>query len=160
LAAASAVARRQPDEARRLSEQAWSVTSGHPTPENIAMVYPAPTRCGSGAAMTMPLVPVDVKDFDPDQAFDDDDYVTRLLDHIVRRDVGSSEQGIRRVLSLEPRLVRAAAGLVVRMVDGRRWPEAIDVARHLIRAAPDSGRGWALLGYAEARANHWTEAQA
>lgn len=84
-----------------------------------------------------------------------------------RRD---AEAHLRAALSADPRHVDAAGLLAVLMLEERadrpegtstaRVPEALEVAQELVRAAPDSGRAWAVLGMVRARAGDWTAAQA
>jgi GWxTD domain-containing protein len=72
----------------------------------------------------------------------------------------TAEDRLRAALAAEPRHVAAAGLLTVLLAEERRWAEAVEVGRRLIRAAPDSGRAWAILGAAQAREGRWAEAQA
>lgn len=74
-------------------------------------------------------------------------------------DRAEAEEHLRAALSAEPRHVDAAGLLVVTLLAQDRREEGLEVAQRLVRAAPDSGRAWALLGFARARAGRWTEAQ-
>jgi GWxTD domain-containing protein len=79
----------------------------------------------------------------------------------------AAEEHLHKALSADPRHVDAAGLLVVLLLEGGdsgavapRKDEAIAVARGLVRAAPDSGRAWAVLGMALARNLQWVDAQA
>jgi GWxTD domain-containing protein len=50
--------------------------------------------------------------------------------------------------------------LAVALGEGGRWEEAVPVARRLVRAVPDSGRAWAILGMTYARTGRWRGAEA
>jgi GWxTD domain-containing protein len=71
-----------------------------------------------------------------------------------------AEDRLRAALAAEPRHVGAAGLLAVLLGETDRWSEAVEVGRVLVRAAPDSGRAWAVLGMAQAREGRWREAQA
>jgi len=71
-----------------------------------------------------------------------------------------AEEGLRTVLRLRPLDLEAAGLLVVVFGERGRWEEAAGVTRRLTRAAPDSGRAWALHGLTMARTNRWPEASA
>jgi GWxTD domain-containing protein len=70
-----------------------------------------------------------------------------------------AEERLRAALSAQPRHVGAAGLLAVLLGEERRWAEAVEVGQTLVRAAPDSGRGWAVLGMAQAREGRWRDAQ-
>lgn len=72
----------------------------------------------------------------------------------------TAETHLRGTLSAEPRHVSAAGLLAVLLGEERRWPEAVELGQSLVRAAPDSGRAWAVLGMALARDGRWSDAQA
>jgi len=72
----------------------------------------------------------------------------------------NAEGALWQVLRANPGDVRATGLLVVLMGETYRWEETIPLARRLVRAVPDSGRAWALLGLACARAGRWTDATA
>ena len=72
----------------------------------------------------------------------------------------AAEERLRAALVAQPRHVAAAGLLTVLLGEERRWAEAATVGRTLVRAAPDSGRAWAVLGAAQAREGRWNEAQA
>jgi GWxTD domain-containing protein len=72
----------------------------------------------------------------------------------------ASEERLRAALVAEPRHVAATGLLAVLLGEEQRWAEAEEVGRMLVRAAPDSGRAWAVLGAAQARQGRWREAQA
>ena len=75
-------------------------------------------------------------------------------------DRAAAEEHLRAALSADPRHVDAAGLLAVLLGEQDRWNEAYDMARALQRAAPDSGRAWAVLGLALVRQFRWREAQA
>lgn len=75
-------------------------------------------------------------------------------------DRDAAEERLRAALAAEPRFVAAAGLLAVLMGEEGRWSEAVEIGRLLVRAAPDSGRAWAVLGMAQARDARWSEAQA
>jgi len=72
----------------------------------------------------------------------------------------AAEEHLRAGLAADPRHVGAAGLLAVLLLEEDRTPEAVELARALVRAAPDSGRGWAVLGMALARERRWADAQA
>lgn len=72
----------------------------------------------------------------------------------------AAEDHLRASLSADPRRVDAAGLLIVSLGEVDRWAEAFEVARQTVRAVPDSGRAWALLGLTMARQSRWREAQA
>jgi GWxTD domain-containing protein len=72
----------------------------------------------------------------------------------------NAEGALTRVLGARPGDVRAAGLLIVLMGETYRWEEAVPLGRRLVRAAPDSGRAWALLGLAYTRSGRWKEATA
>ena len=72
----------------------------------------------------------------------------------------NAEGALWQVLRARPGDVRATGLLVVLMGETYRWEEAVSVARRLVRAVPDSGRAWALLGLAHARVGRWNAATA
>jgi GWxTD domain-containing protein len=74
-------------------------------------------------------------------------------------DRGAAEQYLRATLATDPARVDAAGLLAVLLGEEDRWEEAVELGRQLVRAAPDSGRGWAVLGLALVRTNRWPEAQ-
>ncbi|MEX1050971.1 MAG: GWxTD domain-containing protein, partial [Gemmatimonadales bacterium] len=71
----------------------------------------------------------------------------------------NGERHFRRALQVRPHHVQAAAGLVVLLGAQDRWSEALETARQLVRAAPDSGMSWAIAGLVYSRMNRWSEAQ-
>lgn len=105
---------------------------------------------------------------DDQQAMGDWKYVQRFFEQQVTPDSGhpgeadldDAETHLRDALKADPRAVDAAGLLIVAMGEGNRWQEAYDQARALVRAAPDSGRAWALEGLTLARRNRWAQAQA
>lgn len=141
----------------------------HPSPATATMLYRAArVQFGrSGRAGSRPVT-MDVRELDKERAYDDEDFVDKFLNERVRNDldgvftttVHDAEEYARAALVAEPRYVAAGGLLALIMVDQRRSPEAISVTRHLVAAAPDSGRAWALLGMSLTRANKWGEAQA
>jgi GWxTD domain-containing protein len=102
-----------------------------------------------------------------EELYADWNYAERFVEQQVKPDPGdagaadriSTEDHLRAALIANPRHIRAAGLLTVLMGENERWPEALDVTRRLVRAAPDSGRAWALWGMALTRANRWAEAQ-
>ncbi|HEX9631453.1 MAG TPA: GWxTD domain-containing protein [Gemmatimonadales bacterium] len=71
----------------------------------------------------------------------------------------ASEEHLRAALSADPRHVNAAGLLAVLLLEDGRRVEAVELGRTLVRAAPDSGRAWAVLGMTLAREDRWAEAQ-
>lgn len=71
-----------------------------------------------------------------------------------------AEQYLRAALAADPRSVHAAGLLAVLLGEGQRWDEAVELGRQLVRAVPDSGNAWAVLGMALARTLRWADAQA
>lgn len=72
----------------------------------------------------------------------------------------AAEDYLRATLASDPRHVAAAGLLTVLLLETDRGEEAVELARHLVRAAPDSGRAWALLGTALVRTLAWPAAAA
>ena len=72
----------------------------------------------------------------------------------------SAEGALWQTLHANPADVRATGLLVVLMGETYRWEEAVPLTRRLVRAVPDSGRAWALLGLACARTGRWNDAAA
>jgi GWxTD domain-containing protein len=93
-------------------------------------------------------------------------YWQEFLDHGVREvpvanaDLAEAEDLLWKNRSTHPSDVRSTGLLIVLLGETYRWEETVPVARHLVRAAPDSGRAWALLGLAYARTDRWPEATA
>ncbi|HEY2825783.1 MAG TPA: GWxTD domain-containing protein [Gemmatimonadales bacterium] len=103
---------------------------------------------------------------DDSTAMADPDYANRLIAERGHPTPGagemylaSAEDELRGAVSAGPGFVPAAGLLVVLLGEQSRWAEAVDAGRHLVRAAKDSGRAWAILGLAFARANRWRESQ-
>jgi GWxTD domain-containing protein len=71
----------------------------------------------------------------------------------------AAEEALRLALGAEPRFVDAAGLLAVLFGEQGRWAESYEMARQLTRAAPDSGRAWAILGLSLVRLGRWREAQ-
>jgi GWxTD domain-containing protein len=72
----------------------------------------------------------------------------------------AAEEHLRAARAADPRHVNAAGLLAVLLLDEGRGPEAVELGRALVGAAPDSGRAWAVLGMTLARADRWSDAQA
>jgi GWxTD domain-containing protein len=72
----------------------------------------------------------------------------------------AAEEHLRAVLAADPRHVGAAGLLVVLQLEQDRAVEALETGERLVRATPDSGRAWAILGLALVRAGRWPEARA
>jgi GWxTD domain-containing protein len=72
----------------------------------------------------------------------------------------AAAEHLRAALAADPRHVDAAGLLAVALGEEGRWTEVGALAEQVVRAAPDSGRAWAILGTARARENRWKEAQA
>ncbi|HEY2825432.1 MAG TPA: hypothetical protein VGI83_07810 [Gemmatimonadales bacterium] len=70
-----------------------------------------------------------------------------------------AENHVRAAVAQSPAYVNAAGLLVVMLGDQSRWEEAYEVARGVVRAAPDSGGAYAILGLVQARMGRWREAQ-
>jgi GWxTD domain-containing protein len=75
-------------------------------------------------------------------------------------DRNEAEQYLRAALAADPRSVDAAGLLAVLLGESQRWDEAVELGHQLVRAAPDSGNAWAVLGLALARKLRWADAQA
>jgi GWxTD domain-containing protein len=83
-----------------------------------------------------------------------------VSDDLGDADRRASETHLRAALAADPRHVNAAGLLAVLLIEADRGAEAVALGRALVRAAPDSGRAWAVLGMTLARAQRWAEAQA
>jgi len=75
-------------------------------------------------------------------------------------DRNEAEQYLRAALAADPRRVDAAGLLAVLLGEGERWDEAVALGRQLVRAVPDSGNAWAVLGMALVRTLRWADGQA
>jgi GWxTD domain-containing protein len=75
-------------------------------------------------------------------------------------ELGRVEEALWAVLRAEPLNVDAAGLLLVALGELDRWEEGAALTRRMVRAAPDSGRVWALHGLALARTHRWREALA
>jgi GWxTD domain-containing protein len=75
-------------------------------------------------------------------------------------DRGEAEQYLRAALAADPRRVDAAGLLAVLLGEEHRWDEAVELGRRLVRAVPDSGNAWAVLGLALTRTLRWRDARA
>ncbi|HEY2825719.1 MAG TPA: tetratricopeptide repeat protein, partial [Gemmatimonadales bacterium] len=110
----------------------------------------------------------DATTFDAAQGMGDWNYLETFLSRFVKADSSDpgasmreqAENHLHAALSANPRDVTAAGLLDVLLTEQRRWEEAVAMARRLVRAAPDSGRAWAILGAALTRSNEWGHAQA
>lgn len=81
-----------------------------------------------------------------------------------------AEEHLRAALASNAQHVDAAGLLAVLLLEvpsgepegtsAARREEAVEVGQAVVRAAPDSGRAWAVLGMALARAGQWVRAQA
>jgi GWxTD domain-containing protein len=71
----------------------------------------------------------------------------------------AAEEHLRATLAADPRHVGAAGLLAVLLLEEDRGSEAAALGRALVRAAPDSGRAWAVLGMTLAREHRWADAQ-
>lgn len=71
----------------------------------------------------------------------------------------AAEEHLRAALAADPRQVDAAGLLAVLQLEEQRGAEAVATAQNLVRAAPDSGRAWAVLGMALVRDQRWQDAQ-
>lgn len=71
-----------------------------------------------------------------------------------------AEDRLRAALRADVGHVAAAGLLAVLLGEEDRWTEALEVGRRLVRAAPDSGRAWAVLALALTRDHQWGAAQA
>ncbi|HEY2824973.1 MAG TPA: hypothetical protein VGI83_05460 [Gemmatimonadales bacterium] len=133
----------------------------HPTPDNAFLIYMASysreARDGY-EAWSRPAVPGSGWP-DEDRVYDDGS-IARILDAQGGSSNARAEAYLRAALTGSPGLMPAGTSLIVQLVNGRRWEEAIEASRRLVRAVPDSGRIWALLGLSLTRANRWREAQA
>lgn len=95
------------------------------------------------------------------------DHVERFLRNQLKPDSGdpgyleghAAEMHLRAALSARPDHVESAGLLAVLLGDQERWEEAYALARTLTRAAPDSGRAWAVLGMTLTRLGRWREAE-
>ncbi|HEX9727151.1 MAG TPA: GWxTD domain-containing protein [Gemmatimonadales bacterium] len=104
---------------------------------------------------------------DPLALMDSWQYLQTFLDLAVKPDSGDpgaldrfeTEEKLTAALEVQPSHVDAAGLLMVSLGEQGRWAEAYDLARRLVRAAPDSGRAWALRGLALTRLSRWREAQ-
>ncbi len=110
----------------------------------------------------------DITGIDDSLFYADWRYAQRVFQVYTRPDPGhpgdrqkrKAEEYLRWALDANPRHVRAAGLLAVVLGDDARRAEAHELARRIVRAAPDSGKSWAVLGLALARMNRWQEAQA
>jgi GWxTD domain-containing protein len=75
-------------------------------------------------------------------------------------DRAEAEQYLRAALAADPRQVDAAGLLAVLLGEEHRWDEAVELGHRLVRAVPDSGNAWAVLGLALTRTHRWGDAQA
>ena len=95
-------------------------------------------------------------------------YVERLLEAGLRPDptgrgeeaLTAAEVHVRQALAADPSHVPAVGLAMVIFAEFNRWTEALPIARRAVRAAPDRGALWTLLGLASARAGRWPDAQA
>ncbi|MDH4350135.1 MAG: tetratricopeptide repeat protein [Gemmatimonadota bacterium] len=91
-------------------------------------------------------------------------YWEEFLDRGIRevpvsnQELTNAEGALWQVLNARADDVRSTGLLVVLLGETHRWEEAVPIARRLVRAAPDSGRAWAVLGLALARTGRWREA--
>jgi len=75
-----------------------------------------------------------------------------------RDDRRAAEAHLRAALAAD----RATGGrglLTVLLLEDGRGAEALDVGRQVVRAAPDRGTAWAVLGMALVREGRWDEAR-
>jgi GWxTD domain-containing protein len=86
--------------------------------------------------------------------------VRPLGDALGTGDRSEAEDHLRAALAADPRHVDAAGLLTVLLLEEKRGDEAVALGRDLVRAAPDSGRAWAVLGLALVRALRWKDAAA
>ncbi|MDH4351672.1 MAG: GWxTD domain-containing protein, partial [Gemmatimonadota bacterium] len=86
--------------------------------------------------------------------------VRPLTDDPGGSDRHTAEEHLRAALAADPRHVGAAGLLAVLLLEEDRTAEAVELGQALVRAAPDSGRAWAILGMARAREERWGAAQA
>jgi GWxTD domain-containing protein len=74
--------------------------------------------------------------------------------------LANAEAEVRAAVDIEPLNIDAVGLLTVLQGAAGRWDDAAGVTRALLRAAPDSGRAWAIRGLVLARAGRWGEAEA
>jgi len=72
----------------------------------------------------------------------------------------AAEEHLRAALAADPRHTDAGGLLAVLQLEEERTEEAVATGEQLVRAAPDSGRAWAVLGMALVRDQRWSEARA
>jgi len=72
----------------------------------------------------------------------------------------AAEAHLRAALAADPRHADAGGLLAVLQLEENRTEEAVATGEQLVRAAPDSGRAWAVLGMALVRDQRWSEARA
>ena len=71
----------------------------------------------------------------------------------------AAEAHLRAALAADPRHPGAAGLLAVLLLEEGRVAEAVDAGRQVVRAAPDRGAAWAVLGMALVREERWEEAR-
>jgi GWxTD domain-containing protein len=71
----------------------------------------------------------------------------------------AAEAHLREALAADPRHTGAAGLLAVLLLEGGRGPEAVEAGRQVVRAAPERGAAWAVLGMVLVREGRWEEAR-
>jgi GWxTD domain-containing protein len=71
----------------------------------------------------------------------------------------AAEAHLRAALAADPRHPGAAGLLTVLLLEEGRGAEALEVGRQVVRAAPERGAAWAVLGMALVREGRWEEAR-
>jgi len=71
----------------------------------------------------------------------------------------AAEAHLRAALAADPRHPRAAGLLAVLLLEEGRGAEAVDLGQQTVRAAPDRGAAWAMLGMVLVREGRWEEAR-